>query len=671
VVTAGATIPLVRRWSVLLLMSGSTVLPMAFGMTAGSVLSRRRDIRHHGRQARPVTTGRSGDVGGVGPTGDAVSVPAAEPGLAFSPRRWTVDPRLKVLARLAPAGPGPVFWPLLWGLALAAELASLAPLAFGTGPPLEPVDIVYRLIGGSFTACGLVAWRRRPDSRSGVLMTATGFGFFVFPVFFQLPGQWATTIGLLLAKAWLVPFAAVLLTLTTAGRLGSRLDQVLVVAFFVGFVGLNLVWLMLTEIPGNLLTVTVRPEAARIVDLVERWVVLTACIATAGVIVYRFVAATPPLRRALAPGLGGAVTLLVFAAQLVDGMLSTVPSTLFLWSSCIALLTVPVLFLIGLLRSRLARAGLADLFRTLPSMGGPELQQALRQTVDDPGLTVMYREVDGSYTDVDGAPLTLTDDRPRRRLLPITRDGTDVAALIYDVALDEDPELLELVHAAASVSIENAMVQDESARRLAELQSSRARLVSAADTERHRLERNLHDGAQQRLVSLRLRLGEIRQALGQDPAVEQRMSEAMAELAQSLDELRDLARGLHPAILEHGLPTALESLATRSTVPTELRCAPVGTVPAPVELAVYFVAAEALTNVAKHSRADRAEVEVTTDGSRIAVEVADNGAGGAAIDGGTGLRGLRDRVEALNGILSVRSAAGGGTVVRAELPLVG
>jgi len=203
-----------------------------------------------------------------------------------------------------------------------------------------------------------------------------------------------------------------------------------------------------------------------------------------------------------------------------------------------------------------------------------------------------------------------------------------------------------------------------------EIRRSRARLVEAADAERRRLERNLHDGAQQRLVSLSLALRLAEAKLADPEAAAEILQGAGAELSLALQELRELARGLHPAILtDRGLDAALESLAERSPVPVTLELSVDGRLPGPVEVAIFYVVSESLANVAKYSGADAAVVRVATNGSRVTVEVADDGVGGADPAHGSGLRGLVDRVDAVDGRLSVESPRGGGTRVVADLPL--
>jgi PAS domain S-box-containing protein len=206
--------------------------------------------------------------------------------------------------------------------------------------------------------------------------------------------------------------------------------------------------------------------------------------------------------------------------------------------------------------------------------------------------------------------------------------------------------------------------------RLDDLAASRARIVTAGDVERRRLERNLHDGAQQRLVALSLTLRLARARLDSDPeAARAALANAAEELALALDELRELARGLHPAVLtDRGLRAAVETLAGRAPVPVEIAEIPDQRLPEPVEAAAYYLIAEALTNVTKYARASSVRVRVAASDSRVLVEVADDGVGGANPAKGSGLRGLADRVEALGGSLEVLSPAGAGTSLRAELP---
>jgi signal transduction histidine kinase len=322
------------------------------------------------------------------------------------------------------------------------------------------------------------------------------------------------------------------------------------------------------------------------------------------------------------------------------------------------------------LRSRLARAGLAELFRDLRTMRGGALQDALARTLGDPALVVAHRLPDhDGWVDGNGDRLVLPS-AGGRAIAKVERDGREIAALIYDAAFDDDPELVEAVCAAVTIVLENEHLHQESQARLAELQASRQRIVAAGDAERRRLERNLHDGAQQQLVALGMQLSLIQAGIRRDPSSAAALvTTASEQLAQSLHELRELARGIHPAVLSHGLDAALESLAGRSTVPTAVFCDVPERQSEQVELALYFVACEALANVAKYANATTASVRLSRALGGVVIEIADDGVGGADETAGTGLRGLTDRVEALGGSLLVTSPPGAGTVVTAELPL--
>jgi signal transduction histidine kinase len=251
----------------------------------------------------------------------------------------------------------------------------------------------------------------------------------------------------------------------------------------------------------------------------------------------------------------------------------------------------------------------------------------------------------------------------------VEQSGDRLAALVYDDSLGEEPQLVAAVSAAAGIALENGRLQAELLARLRELEGSRSRVMQAEQDERRRLERNLHDGAQQRLVALALELGMLAEQPGTDAATRDQIQRARAEVAQSLAELRDVARGLHPSVVtSHGLNVALDSLAQSTSLDLRLHAESLPRLPEPIEVTAYYVVSESLANAAKHAEASRVDIEVEmTDGSLI-VQVADDGVGGADPERGTGLRGLADRVEALGGQLRVWSSAAQGTAVRAVIP---
>ena len=589
-------------------------------------------------------------------------------GIVASPAAERSD--AQALSRFAAPERGPAFWLALWALVIAAEFGALVPVIFPDEEQVEAVQVVYRLIGGSFAACGLIAWRRRPDSRSGLLMTVAGAGFFVSALISQFDPPIAQTAGLVLTELWAPFFAALLLTLLTGGRLESTVDRVLVAGFVLPLWILQVVWLLFYEQDGNLLAVFPNADIADAVDKSQRSLAGIVCVALAVVVALRWRAASRPRRRALLPSVAGSAALLLFAALLTNDLVTGSRSEVVLWAAVLSLVSVPAAFLVGLLRSRLARGGLADLFRDLRTTGGGDLQGALAKTLGDPSLVVAYR-LPGSlgYADVEGRPVLVPPVAADRSAATVESDGTELAALIYDASLDDDPELVAAVCAAAGIALENDRLHAESRERLTEIHASRERIVAAGDAERRRLERNLHDGAQQRLVAIALQLSLLKGRIQSDPATaEQLVKTAGDELALSLAELRELARGIHPAVLEHGLAAALDSLAARAVVPTKVMFETSERLPEPVELAAYFVASEALANVAKYAHATTVSMRVWRTGHIANIEIADDGIGGADDSGGSGLRGLADRVEALQGHLRVSSPSGAGTVVTAELP---
>jgi signal transduction histidine kinase len=526
----------------------------------------------------------------------------------------------------------------------------------------------------SYVFAGLVAWWRRPHNHLGPLMIGAGFGVFLSsltaanqPIPF--------TIGVAFDLGAAVLFLHVCLAFPS-GRLGPWERALVGIGYFTA-IGLQLVGMALGGFgPDNLLAIFAEPDAAYSLLRVQLLVLSALMLAGIGFLVARRRRSDAPLRRSLAwlaDSFALALLMLAFlytsaALGLVSGQAAfeTIRRlTLF------AVGLAPIVFLIGLLDDRLARSAVGDLFVELRGNPTPaELRAALARALRDPSLALAYWLPEfGSWADVDGRPVDLPDGSGgRAATLVADRDGLPVAALIHDASLLDDRGLLDAVSAAAGIALENARLSVELLARLEELRGSRARIVEAGDSERRRLERNLHDGAQQRLVAIALQLRLLENRVRDDPGAAEMASAAGEELKRSLDELRELARGLHPAVLEHGLGAALDALAARSKIPTTVRCDVPGRLPEPVELAAYFVVAEALTNVAKYAHAREATIRAWRDGEMAVVEVSDDGVGGADDSKGSGLRGLADRVEALDGRLRVVSPAGAGTIVTAELP---
>ena len=339
-----------------------------------------------------------------------------------------------------------------------------------------------------------------------------------------------------------------------------------------------------------------------------------------------------------------------------------------------------VLFVLALPAAALTIATLEALYRVLcvithavlvprAAAAGP-VREILAESLGDRTVSVAYWLPDRErFVDEHGRPVELPEPGSGRTWTAIERDGRRVAAIVHSAALDTSPELVEAAAAASSLAIDNERLKADLQARVEELRVSRLRIMEAGDAARRRIERNLHDGAQQQLVALALEL-RVLKARVKDPAAGPLIDELSERLATALAELRELARGIHPAILtDRGLAPAINSLAERGTVPIECDVEVSERLPAPVEAAAYFLVAEALTNVARYAHASSARVEVRREDGALLVVVVDDGVGGVDTSAGSGLRGLDDRVAAVGGALELDSPLGGGTRVRARIPL--
>jgi len=314
------------------------------------------------------------------------------------------------------------------------------------------------------------------------------------------------------------------------------------------------------------------------------------------------------------------------------------------------------------------RALVSALLHSGRSSSGP-VREMLAESLGDRTLSIAYWLPDRrTFVDEAGRPVELPEPASGRAWTAVERDGVRVAAIVHDAALDTGPELVQAAAAAAALALDNERLKADLRARVEELRVSRVRIVEAADAARRRLERDLHDGAQQQLVSLALDLRLLKSRV-RDTDAEPLVDGLAEKLAVALAELRELARGIHPAILtDRGLGPAIEALANRVPVSVEHEVVVDEHVSGAIEAAAYFVVAEALTNVVKYAGAGKARVSVRRDRDAVIVLVDDDGVGGAKIGAGTGLRGLQDRLAALDGTLSVDSPEGGGTRLRARIP---
>jgi signal transduction histidine kinase len=522
-----------------------------------------------------------------------------------------------------------------------------------------------------YVLAGLVAWWRRPESRFGPLMVAAGFGMFLSSL------QWANwalpyTIGLAFDLLPAVLFIHVFLAFP-GGRLERRPEQVLVGLGYFAAVGLQLVKMVLGgSDPDNLLGVVTNPSAVKTVEDVQLYMLSGIALAAIPLLIARRRGAGRPLRRWVELLVDSfALGLVMIALLLLAGNLAW-PSFETIRRITFAIIGLsPLAFLIGLLSARLARSTVGDLLVELHADPAPaDLPGLFARALRDPSLTLAYWLPEyESWADLDGRRVELPADDSDRATTMIARDGVRLAALVHSRSLSDERELLDAVSAAAGIALENGRLHAELRARLDELRGSRERVIEAGQQERQRLERNLHDGAQQRLIALSLDLSMLESRLGDDPDARVQVEQARAEIAQSLEELRAVAHGLHPAVVSgHGLAVALESLVARAPVPVRLKVDLESRVTERLEVAAYYVVSESLANIGKHAEATSATVEVGRAEGQLVVEVVDNGVGGADSERGTGLRGLADRVEALGGRLRVWTPHGGGTRVRAEMP---
>jgi len=571
----------------------------------------------------------------------------------------------------------------LSGVAAAGVLAGAGAAWLAAHPqptgPTEPGAILTLVVGASLLGCGLASWQSRPENRIGPIMVFTSFAWFAVQLT-QSPTPWVYTIGTAVQSVWGVGLVYLLLAFPS-GRLQGRIDRWLVGAAIVLTLGLELLAMLYgnkagLRCPGctdNLLQVVRDNHKAQGWLNLQRLLGSVLVVTVITVLVRRWLKASAPQRRAVAPVLvAGCATLaaLVWTVtfDLLGDPLNALPAHV--WFLTMA--TVPFAVLFVFLQRRLARGMVAGLVVELGgSSASAGLREALARALGDPSLELAFWfPVEKCYVDGDGRAVMLPDDDVRRRSTFVERDGQPVAVLIHDPVLEHNAELVRSVCAAASLALENERLQAELRARLVELQASRARLVGATDAERRRIERDLHDGTQQRLVSIAMSLGLLETKLpAQDTAVQPLVRETREALALALEELRELTHGINPPLLvERGLPAALDELCRRAALPTHLDVAVERRLPDEVESAAYFMASEALTNAAKHSHGREVRVAASYEGHSLTVEVADDGIGGATPAGGSGLRGLADRVEALGGRFTVSSPPGRGTTLRAEIP---
>ena len=567
----------------------------------------------------------------------------------------------------------------VWAVGVAACAAAASSLALvltsdavggEVGEPLV-LALLSAWITVSNVLCGLIAWLRRPASRFGPLMIAAGFVSFLTDL------SWTSsdvpfTIGQALDLLPPVLFLHVFLAYPS-GRLRARFERALVVTAYATAIGFQAVRMSFGGFgPHNLFEIASNSGAASALLHVQLVAVSAFCLGGVGILAGRRWLNGRPLRRSLALLIDAFALGLVMIAFLLTSYAFDGPWVAEIrWATFVTLGVAPGVFLIGVLRDRLVRSAVGELFLELRADPAPaDLRDALARALRDPSLILAYWLPDfGSYADHDGRPVEVPDPDARRAMRLIERDGGRVAALLHDPALEDEPELLTAVTAAAGIALENARLNVELRARVEELRGSRARIVEAGQRERQRLERNLHDGAQHRLVALSLQLSLLEEELAGQRSATAQLERARGEIDTSLDELREIAQGIHPAVVTgHGLAVALEQRVARAPVPVRISVEIEGRLPEAIEMAAYYLISESLANIGKYAQASSATIAVARANGDLHVEVTDDGIGGADTERGSGLRGLADRVEALGGQLRVWSPDGGGTRLRAQIP---
>ena len=527
-------------------------------------------------------------------------------------------------------------------------------------------------IGGAWVGTGLYVWWRRPANRVGALMTWTGFAW-LLNTFLASDAPLVFTLAVLGSNLYLAACVHLLLAYPD-GRVPTLWQRRLVVATYVLALIGPLPVLMFglgtscEDCPKSVVQVSANTTPGATGDVITSGMAVGIGVILLWILVGRWRGATPPQRRAMAPLLWSGIALTVLVASTLGAQTVTgdqVPGILSL-SGQLVFALVPFIFLFGMLRSRVARADAVGelLVRLGTSPGTDGLRGLLADALGDNSLQLLYW-IDGSWVKRDGRPAELPPAHDRRRAwTPVELEGERVGAIVHDRSLRAEPEMLNSVAAAAGLAMRGERLE-------AALRRSRNRIVEVGLAERRRLERNLHDGAQQRLVALSLTLRIAQNQISKSPEkAEEMVGAAQEELTRALEELRELARGIHPAVLsDRGLGPAVEALAVRSPLPVKVVEVPGERLPEQVEAAAYFVIAEALTNVAKYANASAATVAVRRVNGHAQVEVRDDGVGGADPGRGSGLLGLADRVGALDGSLALDSPPGSGTTLRAEIPV--
>lgn len=557
--------------------------------------------------------------------------------------------------------------------------------AFGAthGAPVRflVLDTVFGLM---FVLAGFIAWERRPEVPYGAMLVLAGALWFV--------GSYAPTgaepyalYGFAFERYYDIVLAAVSLTFpgVALGVKGRLALASLVAGYIFRTAGRLLVG---CECMSNPLALVEDRAVFDQIQTATTALILLSAIAIASLVAVRLRDAPAVARRVLSPVLGAGVVAalvtawdafeLIFFIRTGEGPLRFGEpwQEIVSWSVIALVALVPLAYLLGVLRLRRDRSSLASLAVELDRRTGPgEMEAALRAALRDPTVELrVWDEQRATWLDASEGEVPAPSNEESRVVTLVGTEDRPLAAIVHDRAFNEDPGLVSAVAALLRLAIDNERLAAEVREQLAEVRASRARLVETAEAERRRIERDLHDGAQQRLIAVALSLQEARGEAARDAPgtrVVSHLDDTVAELLAAIEELRELARGIHPAVLtEDGLAIAVSSLARRASIPVVVDVSVDGRLPASVEATAYYVVAEGLTNVVRHARARAAGVHIHRSNGNLEIEIEDDGTGGADVQRGSGLRGLADRLDAMSGTLSVDSPPERGTRLKATIP---
>ena len=567
--------------------------------------------------------------------------------------------------------------------AVVAFAATTAVVGAGQGAPTRflVLDTAFGLV---FVVAGLIAWERRPEVHVGPLLVLSATLWFVgsYAPTGLVP---ASTLGFAFERYYDLILAYLALTFPDIPLAPKhRLVLGIMGGAFVVRSASRLV--IDCACMPNPFAVVEDPILFDRIQVLTSIVIAGAALTVVGLAAARLRGAGPGGRRILRPVvIAGVVAALVAAWDAIDLIVFITSGEGLLrfrepwnevasWAIIAAVSLVPIGFLAGVARLRMRHGPLAPLALELDRSPDPgRLELALRHALGDPSLELLRWDRDkASWVDARGRSVAPPREDSSVAVTTLDRDGETIAALVHDRLLREDPGLVAAATAVLRLAVENERLTAEVRQQLASVRASRARLVEAAEAERRRIERDLHDGAQQRLIGVALSLQEARAEARRhfpDAPFLRQLDDTADELLAAVDELRELARGIHPAVLtEDGLGVAVTSLARRATVPVELDLLLNGRLPPTIEATAFYVVAEALTNVTRHARARGVTVRVSHHDKLLEVQVTDDGDGGADARLGSGIGGLIDRLEAVSGSLEIHSPPGGGTRLRAVIP---